>query len=35
MSDTTARLRLPTLRAGQAQKELTHNEALTLLDLAV
>lgn len=33
MSDTTARLRLPTLRAGQAQKELTHNEALALIDL--
>lgn len=36
MSDeTTARLALPFLAAGQAQKELTHNEALALLDLAV
>jgi hypothetical protein len=31
MVDTT-RLRLPLLSAGQAQKELTHNEALLLLD---
>lgn len=31
---TTARLSLPLLQAGQAQKELSHNEALTLLDLA-
>lgn len=33
--DTTTRLGLPLLQAGQAQKELTHNEALTLLDFAV
>lgn len=31
--DITARLGLPLLSAGQAQKELTHNEALALLDL--
>ncbi len=35
MSDTSARLGLPLMQAGQAQKELTHNDALTLLDLAV
>lgn len=36
MSDeTTARLGLPLLQVGQAQKELSHNEALALLDLAV
>lgn len=35
MGDTTARLALPLLHAGQAQKELDHNEALALLDLAV
>jgi hypothetical protein len=36
MSDErTARLSLPLLHAGQAQKELDHNEALALLDLAV
>lgn len=36
MSDqTSTRLGLPLLQAGQAQKELIHNEALTLLDLAV
>lgn len=36
MSDeTTARLALPLLQAGQAQKELTHNEALALIDIAV
>lgn len=36
MSDeTTARLALPLLQTGQAQKELTHNEALTLIDVAV
>lgn len=36
MSDElSTRLGLPLLFAGQAQKELTHNEALTLLDLAV
>jgi hypothetical protein len=35
MTDTSARLGLPYLHAGQAQKELWHNEALALLDLAV
>ncbi|GAA4781181.1 hypothetical protein GCM10023219_31770 [Stakelama sediminis] len=29
----TARLSLPLLSAGQAQKEMTHNEALTLIDM--
>jgi hypothetical protein len=29
---TTARFALPLLHAGQAQKELSHNEALTLID---
>lgn len=29
---TTARLTLPLLVAGQAQKEITHNEALALID---
>lgn len=33
--DATPRLRLPLLHAGQAQKELDHNEALAMLDLAV
>ena len=33
MSDDTARLHLPTIRPGQAQKELSHNEALALIDL--
>ncbi|HXH17026.1 MAG TPA: DUF2793 domain-containing protein [Sphingomonas sp.] len=33
--DITPRLALPLLQPGQAQKETTHNEALTLLDLAV
>ncbi|MFK3891151.1 DUF2793 domain-containing protein [Sphingomonas sp. NPDC079357] len=33
--EDSARLGLPLLAAGQAQKELWHNEALTLLDLAV
>lgn len=33
--ERTARLSLPLLHAGQAQKELDHNEALALLDLAV
>ncbi|MDO7843755.1 DUF2793 domain-containing protein [Sphingomonas immobilis] len=33
--DTTNRLKLPLLSAGQAQKELTHNEALTLIDMTV
>ena len=32
---SAARLALPLLAAGQAQKEWTHNEALALLDLAV
>jgi hypothetical protein len=32
---TTARMALPLLATGQAAKELTHNEALTLLDLLV
>jgi hypothetical protein len=36
MSDTqTSRLALPMLQPGQAQKEVYHNEALALLDLAV
>ena len=35
MSDDTIRLKMPLLAAGQAQKEITHNEALTVLDLAV
>lgn len=36
MSDEyTARYGLPLLRAGQAQKEMSHNEALTLLDVLV
>lgn len=35
MSDSTARLALPLLAAGQAQKELWHNEALALVDLAL
>ncbi len=33
--EDTARLALPLLAAGQAQKELWHNEALALLDIAV
>lgn len=33
MSDTTARLNLPYLLMNQAQKEITHNEALTILDM--
>ena len=32
---STARFALPLLYAGQAQKELDHNEALALLDLAI
>ena len=32
MTDSTARHALPLLAAGQAQKEITHNEALTLID---
>lgn len=35
MMESTARLALPLIAAGQAQKEVTHNEALTLLDLMV
>ena len=35
MSGTSARWNLPLLDAGQAQKEVFHNEALTLLDLLV
>lgn len=36
MSDNqTARLALPMLQPGQAQKELYHNEALALIDLSV
>lgn len=35
MTDDTARLALPLLAAGQAGKEVTHNEALTRLDLVV
>ena len=31
----TPRLTLPMLEPGQAQKEMSHNEALTRLDLAV
>ena len=31
----TDRLGLPLLAAGQAQKEVTHNEALTMLDIAI
>ena len=31
----TARLNLPLLAAGQAQKEMTHNEALTLVDALI
>jgi hypothetical protein len=34
MSESTARLALPLLAAGQAQKEVSHNEALTRIDLA-
>ena len=35
MGDGTDRLRLPLMAAGQAQKEVTHNEALALLDVLV
>lgn len=35
MSLESARLALPFIAAGQAQKELTHNEALTLIDAAL
>lgn len=34
-TQTSTRLGLPLLQAGQAQKEVWHNEALLLLDLAV
>lgn len=33
--ETSARFDLPLLVAGQAQKEVTHNEALTFIDLAL
>lgn len=33
--ETSARFDLPLLMAGQAQKEVTHNEALALIDLAL
>jgi len=32
MTDTTANLLLPFIQAAQAQKHITHNEALRLLD---
>lgn len=35
MSDTTDRLRLPRLAAAQAQKHVTHNDALAILDALV
>jgi len=35
MMDATDRLELPLIAPGQAQKEMTHNEALALLDVAV
>lgn len=35
MSDSTPRLGLPYILASQSQKEVSHNEALNLLDLAV
>lgn len=35
MADTTANLGLPLLQAAQAQKHITHNEALLILDLLV
>lgn len=35
MTDATPRLALPLLQPGQSQKEMFHNEALALLDLAV
>ena len=35
MSDTTARLALPLLLSSQAQKHVTHNEALIALDALV
>lgn len=35
MDDDTARLALPLLASGQAQKDVWHNEALAILDIAV
>jgi hypothetical protein len=35
MNDTSDRLALPLIAPGQAQKEMTHNEALTRLDIMV
>ena len=35
MSEDTVRFALPLIDAGQAQKDVTHNEALTALDLLV
>lgn len=35
MSDVTPRLALPLIASGQAQKELSHNEALALIDAAL
>ena len=35
MTDTTPRHLLPLLAAGQAQKEITHNEALLLIDVLI
>jgi Protein of unknown function (DUF2793) len=35
MADSTARFALPFILPGQAQKEASHNEALTLLDAAL
>jgi hypothetical protein len=35
MTETTDRLDLPLIATGQAQKEMTHNEALAALDIAV
>lgn len=35
IGDSTARLHLPLLHAGQAQKEIDHNEALALIDIAL
>lgn len=35
MAETSARFSLPYLAAGQAQKEIFHNEALTLIDAAL
>ena len=35
MADTSARLKLPYLQPAQAQKHVTHNEAILLLDALV